>query len=148
MFYGSNRSKVRTFGSDSASAQSYTFRCEKKEGMSLIHEAPCHGASSISYRKSIPSDAFSFQAIYSQTYVSLTFAYSNSELVVSRNFQACKHDAFDKIIRKERPGLEKNRPGNFKNHFVWTDNYETKKEKLMHIVHLRTHSFQSDCEAL
>ena len=53
MFYGSNRSKVRTFGSDSASAQNYTFCCEKKERMSLIHEAPCHGASSISYRKSI-----------------------------------------------------------------------------------------------
>ena len=73
--------------------------------MSLIHEAPCHGSSSISYRKSIPSDAFCFQAIYSQTYVPLTFAYSNSERVVSSNFQACKHDAFDKIMRKERPGL-------------------------------------------
>ena len=97
MFYGSNRSKVRTFGSDSASAQSYTFRCEKKERMSLIHEAPCHCASSISCRKSIPSDAFSFQAIYSQTYVSrLPTPIARSSLVVSRNFRASKHEAFDK----------------------------------------------------
>ena len=107
MFYASNRSKVRTFGSDSASAQNYTFRCEKKERMSLIHEAPCHGSSSISYRKSIPSDAFCFQPMYSQTYVSLTFAYSNSEIIPCclRNCQSCKYNAFDKIMRKEKPGL-------------------------------------------
>ena len=29
---------------------------------------------------------------------------ARSSLVVSRNFQACKHNAFDKIMRKERPG--------------------------------------------
>ena len=98
MFYGSNRSKVRTFGSDSASAQNYTFRCEKKERMSLIHEAPCHGASSISYQKSIPSDAFSFGLyILRRMYrLRLPTPIARSSLVVSRNFRACKHNAWTK----------------------------------------------------
>ena len=72
-----------------------------KTFLSCEKEVPRHDTSSISYRKCIPSNKFFFQAIYSQTYVSLSLPtpiikIARSHLVVSRNFWASKHEAFDK----------------------------------------------------
>ena len=80
---------------------------------------PRHDTSSISYRKCITSNKFFFQAIYSQTYVSLglptpIIKIARSHLVVSRNFRASKHEAFDKWWEKRGQDFAKKRPGKLK----------------------------------